>query len=47
MLNLMRKGFEMVSWNSTEYDSSISIIKYNTAVKPRAQNKKADNTKKS
>ena len=45
MFNLMRKGFEIVFWNSTEHDSH--IIMYNTAVKPRIQNKIADNTKNS
>lgn len=45
MLNLMRKGFERVFWNSTEYNSH--IIMYNTAEEPRTQNKIADNTKKS
>lgn len=47
VFNLMKKGFEMVSWNSTEYESSISVIMYNTTVKPRTQNKIADNSKKS
>lgn len=29
----MKKGFEMVSWNSTEYDSSIGIIMYKSETK--------------